>query len=135
MKQPCRDTGSVDLVDATPSPDDRSAAITRLVRTRNPSEVERLADELGERAITGGWAGSDRSELVEALLRCLTGEAVRQDADAEDAVCSALEQVGVMIRIDNLVFVFVPDGELAASDAAAVRRYRGWLPSRYTNGR
>ena len=135
MKRTHHGAGIADSLDATPSRDEQSEAIARLVMTRDPSEVERLADELGGRALTDHWTGSAASDLLEALIRCLAGDSVRQDSDAEDAVCSALESIGVMIRIDNLVFVLVPDGELAASDAAAVRRYRGWLPTRYTSGR
>jgi hypothetical protein len=112
-------------------PEVPSAAIARLGRTRDTSEVERIADELGERAKTGRWSGAARIELINALVRCLTADSIREDPDAEDAVCSALEQIGVMSRLDNLVFVFVPESELGADELRTVRRYRGWLPSKY----
>jgi hypothetical protein len=108
-----------------------SAAIARLVTTRDTEEVERLADQLADQAKNDLWSGDTRVELVNALVRCLTADSIREDADAEDAVCSALEQIGVMTRLDNLVFVFRPDSELGANDLITVRRYRGWLPSKY----
>ncbi len=66
------------------------------------------------------------------MVLCLASDSVRQDPDAEDAVCSTLERLGVMTRSGNLVFAFIPDGELAPCDQDAVRRYRAWLPVRYT---
>ncbi len=116
-----------------PGPDDRSAAISALGSTRHPARIERLADEL-TMAGARHWTGSSRRELIEALILCLTSDSVRQDADAEDAICSSLEQIGVMSRAGNLVFAFVPDEELATRDLAAVRRYRAWLPVKYTIG-
>lgn len=71
------------------------------------------------------------AELIEALVLCLAGDSIQQDAEAEDAVCSALEAMGVMTRVGNLVFEFLPEGALAASDLDAVQHYRGWLPAKY----
>jgi hypothetical protein len=121
-------TGAVEI-DATTTPAD---AVALLRSTRVPAEVENLVDELVTRSGARSWTGTERVALIEALVLCLAGEAIRQDADAEDAVCSALEHTGVMRRVDNLVFEFVPDHELAASDMDALRRYRGWLPSKYS---
>jgi hypothetical protein len=122
---------SADLIESAPAQDERTEAIAELGKTRHPARIEHLADELTQ-AGAQHWTGSARSELIETLILCLTGDSIRQDADAEDAICSTLELIGVMTRAGNLVFAFIPDGELAPSDVVAVRRYRAWLPIRYT---
>ena len=127
-------TDRVGVTEATPTPDARTATISQLGATRDPAEVEHLADELA-RVGADRWTGSVRGDLIEALVLCLTGDSIRQDADAEDAICSALGQLGVMRRAGNLVFEFLPDDELAPSDLVAIPRYRGWLPGKYTIGR
>ena len=125
------DTSSPDAVEPAPPSSPRSAAIDRLTATRDPAGIEHLADELIN---TGAqdWTGDTRRELIEALVLCLAGDSIREDPDAEDALCSMLEQLGVMRRAGNLVFEFAPDRELAPGDLTAVRRYRAWLPVRYT---
>jgi|GEM_PF-6528453 hypothetical protein len=125
------DVGSV-----TPATgDEKSAAIARLLTTRDPAEIEHLADEFARWVGCGCWTGSSRGQLIEALILCLTGESIRNDADAEDAICGALEEIGVMAKVGNLVFELVPDAALPASDLAAVRRYGGWLPRKYAASR
>jgi hypothetical protein len=124
----------VSAPDATDSSSDESrSAINRLATTRDPAGIERLADELTG-AGARGWTGDTRRELIETLVLCLAGDSIRADADAEDALCSALEQLGVMTRSGNLRFEFAPDDELAPSDLSAVRRYRAWLPIGYASG-
>ena len=117
----------------TPGPGPDRAAIDELGATREPARVECLADDLS-RLGAERWTGSLREELLQALLLCLAGDSVRQDADAEDAICSTLERLGVMTRAGNLVFAFLPDADLPPCDRDAVRRYRPWLPARYTTG-
>jgi hypothetical protein len=124
-------TDSVDAAPATPARDEHAAAIAQLVTARDPEAIEHLADGLTQ-INPDRWTDAARTALVDALVLCLTGESVQQDPDAEDAICSALANLGVMTRVGNLVFEFVPERQLAAGDAAVVRRYRGWLPSRYT---
>jgi len=124
---------SADAAKVVPPSDIAIGTIAELGASRHPARIEHLADRL---ATVGAeqWTGRARQELIEALLLCLTGDSIRQDADAEDAICSTLERIGVMSRSGNLVFAFVPDGELAPTDLVAVRRYRSWLPIKYTAG-
>jgi hypothetical protein len=122
-----------DAVDAA-SPSSRAcAAINGLTTTHDPAGIERVADELTT-AGAKDWTGDTRRELIEGLVLCLAGDSIREDPDAEDALCSMLEQLGVMRRAGNLVFEFTPDRELAPADLPAVRRYRAWLPIKYTAG-
>jgi hypothetical protein len=94
-------------------------------------DVERFADDLANDGDEYGVDEPRRDHAIEMLLLALTSEWVRNDGDAEDAVCSALVRIGVMTRCGNLVFEFVPDAHLSTSDRAAVGRYRGWLPNKY----
>jgi hypothetical protein len=131
VREPHNDARRADAAAASPARTEHVASITELLTTRDAGKIEQLADELS----AGGadnWTGSAREQLIEALVLCLAGDSVRQDADAEDAICSALEEIGVMTHIDNLVFEFVPDDKLDANDLAALRRFRGWLPIKYT---
>jgi hypothetical protein len=112
-----------------------ATTITRLLVTRDPAEVERLADALAERSRRDRWTGRVHRQLVEALLLCLTSDSVRDDADAEDALCSALVEAGVMRRIGNLAFEFVVEDDLEDRDRAILARYRVWLPARYSPSR
>lgn len=130
MRTTDQDTWSAEAFDVRPTAD-VSAAISRLVTTGDTAEVERLADDLAVRASHDAWPSETRIALVDALVRCLTADSIREDPDAEDAVCSALELIGVMNRLDHLVFVFLPESELGANELITIRRYRGWLPSRY----
>lgn len=116
--------------DATLSPPSQSA-LARLRTAHSPEEVERLADELANGVDLAAWTGAFRAELIEALILQLAVDSIRDDPDAEDAICGALEQIGVMTRVGNLVFEFVSDASLPANDRASVRRYGGWLPQKY----
>jgi hypothetical protein len=94
-------------------------------------EVEHFADELAIDGHGRNPEDPERDHAIETLVLALASDWVRNDDDAEDAVCSALVRIGVMARCGNLVFEFVPDAELSTRDRAAVGRYRGWLPNKY----
>jgi hypothetical protein len=94
-------------------------------------DVEHFADELAAPLPTQPLIGVARDQAIEALVLALASDWVRTDADAEDAVCSALVRIGVMRRRGNLVFEFVADEHMTERDRSAVDRYRGWIPGRY----
>jgi hypothetical protein len=108
-----------------------SVTIARLLTTRHPAEVEHLVDSLATSCVVDEWTDLAHRQLVEALLLCLTADTIRQDSDAEDAICSVLTQIGVMHRVGNLMFEFVRYTELSPGDREIVGRYRAWLPTRY----
>ncbi len=99
------------------------------------ADIERAADEVTHRVAGGGWPECQRAAAVETLVLALSDDWVRQDPDTEDAVCSALETLGVMRRVGNLVFELLPENELAERDRASVQRCRAWLPGRYRGRR
>ena len=99
------------------------------------ADIERFADEVTQHAAAGDWREGERVAAVETLVLALSDDWVCQDRDAEDAVCSALEAVGVMRRVGNLVFEIVSDGELSEGDRETVQRCRTWLPRRYQDRR
>lgn len=99
------------------------------------ADIERFADEVTLHAAARDWRDGQRSAAVETLVLALSDDWVCQDPDAEDAVCSALEAVGVMRRVGNLVFEIVSDADLSEADGDAVRRCRTWLPRRYQSRR
>jgi hypothetical protein len=94
-------------------------------------EVERYADEVTARITAASWDVDASTDAVSTLLGCLTSEAVRTDSDAEDAVCTALVHLGVMVQLGNRIFTLVPDDDLAPPFARAVQQHRSWLPTRY----
>lgn len=98
-------------------------------------DIERIADEVTGNAAVVGWPEAQRVAAVETLMLALSDDWLRQDPDAEDAVCSALEAVGVMRRTGNLVFELVPDAELVECDREVLRRCRMWLPRKYEGRR
>ena len=91
-----------------------------LQRANSADEIERLADEIGERLMVAA---------VPELLEKLTRDSVRGDDDAFDAVCGALVRFGVMRFKGNLNFQFRPYLELPASLATALQMARPALPS------
>jgi hypothetical protein len=95
-------------------------------------EIERFADEVAAPGAAEPLAGAARERVVDDLLFALASDWVRHDGDAEDAVCSALVRIGVMTRKGNLVFEFVEDARMSARDLQAMRRYRAWLPAKYS---
>jgi hypothetical protein len=94
-------------------------------------DIERFADAVKRRAASGAWPVCQRAAAVDCLVRALGDDWIRQDADAEDAVCSALETIGIMRRVGNLMFELLPDDELADGDREAVDRWRAWLPRKF----
>ena len=114
-----------------PSGSPNQSTLARLRATHDPAEVEQLVDELTNDVASADWTSSLRAQLIEALILQLAVDSVRDDPDAEDAVCSALTRFGVMTRRGNLVFEFRPITELATADSAAVARSADWLPKRY----
>ena len=92
------------------------------------TDIERVADEVTHRAAGGGWPECQRAAAVETLVLALSDDWVRQDPDTEDAVCSALETLGVMRRVGNLVFELLPETELAECDRAPIQRCRRMAP-------
>jgi hypothetical protein len=125
------DARHIDAVEAARTSVKQLNLLEQLRVTRDASEVERLADELAAQVRRDGLPDAARIEMINVLVGRLTTEVIREDPDAEDAVCSALEQIGVMTRLDNRVFVFRPESELGINELSTVRQYLGWLPGRY----
>ena len=76
-----------------------SELIVRLVGTTKPREIELIADLLA--------AERDRRAIRPLLMR-LGDSYVQEDADIEDAVCSALVALDVMCSHGNRTFFFLP---------------------------
>jgi hypothetical protein len=95
------------------------------------TEIEMYADEVAVLHARGALSDTSRRIAVEALVLSLSDDWVREDADAEDAVCSALESLGVMRRVGNLRFEIVNEAEMSRPDREIVRCCRVWLPRRY----
>jgi hypothetical protein len=107
-------------------------SVARLLTIRDPAEVEYLADALAMQSAREQWSGRAHRQLVEALLLCLTADTIRQDRNAENALCAALAAVGVMRRVSGLEFELLAESQLEPGDRAIVDRYRNWLPARLT---
>ena len=96
--------------------------IVRLIATTNPLEIELIADELG--------AAHDRRAIRPLLMR-LGDCKVQEDADVEDAVCSALMALGTMCSSGNRSFHFRPRQELPEDVVTTVRELAPAIPWRY----
>jgi hypothetical protein len=86
--------------------------VEAFLHTRDPRQIERGADRLG---------ASGHSRAIPALLARLGDASIVDDADVEDAVCSALVALSVMEREGNLAFALRPIETLppAAREALA----------------
>ena len=96
--------------------------IVRLISSTNPLEIEVIADELG--------AARDH-RAVRPLLMRLGDCKVQEDADVEDAVCSALMALDVMCSSGNRSFHLRPRRELPDDVVATVRELASVIPWRY----
>jgi uncharacterized protein with von Willebrand factor type A (vWA) domain len=97
--------------------------IDEFSRAKDFSEIERLADELGD-------FSDDRAS--EALIRRLSDIQVQEDPDVEDAVCSALVKLGLMKKLGNLNFRVLPQNELQDMQRKLVyEEYSMQIPFKY----
>jgi hypothetical protein len=85
-------------------------------------EIERLADDLGT---------THDPEAIDILLYRLGDGKIQSDADAEDAVCSALVELGVMLKRGNLNYRFLADEALPPAARAALGKYAPLIPRKY----
>lgn len=97
-------------------------AIVRLLLTRNPEEIETLADDLGT-------MGDCRA--VGPLASRLAESRVYDDPDLEEAVCSSLVRLGAMDRRGNLNYTFVDPSRLDPQSGDAIRRLSSGIPRRF----
>ena len=97
-------------------------AIVRFLLTKNPEEIETLADDLG--------AMGDR-RAVGPLASRLADSRVHDDPDLEEAVCSSLVRLGAMDRRGNLNYAFVDPSRLDPQSGDAVRRLSSGIPRRF----
>jgi hypothetical protein len=97
-------------------------AIVRFLLTRNPEEIETLADDLG--------AMGDR-RAVGPLASRLADSRVHDDPDLAEAVCSSLVRLGAMDRRGNLNYAFVDPSRLDPQSGDAVRRLSAAIPRRF----
>jgi hypothetical protein len=85
-------------------------------------QLEHLADIMGD-------SGNDK--VIKPLLERLFDDKVQEDADVEDAVCSALVKMGVMERLGNLNFKFL-DKKDSPVDVANFYSHRNRaIPQKY----
>ena len=96
--------------------------IVRLLLSRNPDEIEALADDLGA-------MGDCRA--VGPLASRLADSHVHDDPDLEEAVCSSLVRLGAMDRRGNLNYSFVDPSRLDPQSSDAVRRLSSVIPRRF----
>jgi hypothetical protein len=96
--------------------------VEEFLRARDPQQIEWGADRLG---------ASGHPRAIPALLARLGDASTFDDADVEDAVCSALVALSVMEREGNLAFALRPIEALpvAARDALAGDVFT--IPGRY----
>jgi hypothetical protein len=97
-------------------------AIVQLLLSKNPDEIETLADDLG--------AMGDR-RAVGPLASRLADSRVHDDPDLEEAVCSSLVRLGAMDRRGNLNYAFVDPSRLDPQSSDAVRRLGSAIPRRF----
>lgn len=64
---------------------------------RRYDRLEELSDRIGE---------SGRTDAIPLLISRLGDERIREDSDAESAVCDALVELGAMRRVGNLNYKF-----------------------------
>lgn len=93
--------------------------VQALLDTQDAAVLEALADEV---------ARLRTPEAAPALLQRLVGARVHDDPDVEDAVCSALVELGHMERLGNLSFRFIID---SAETIPGWDRLSSYLPRKY----
>ena len=103
-------------------PDEVELEIVRLLTSKQPEEIETLADDLGR-------LGDLRA--VGPLASRLADSRVQDDPDVEDAVCASLASLGVMERRGNLNYAFVGPDRLDPLARDALRRLSSIMPRRY----
>jgi len=96
--------------------------IAILAKTTHARVVEVVADRLG--------AAGDR-RAIRPLLMCLGSLHVQDNTDVEDAVCRALEALGVMCSTGNLSFCLRPCQALDEDVVETIRELAGMVSGRY----
>ena len=99
-----------------------SSLIGEFLAARDPVEIERLADDLGD-------TGDPRA--IEPLVRRVSDWMVQADGDAEDAICGALVKLGVMHKLGNLNFRWLPAEDLSADTRLILTSQLQALPAKY----
>jgi hypothetical protein len=100
----------------------QSGVLGEFERTNDPRRIEVLADLI---------ARSEDERALRALLGRLGDWPVREDPDAEDAVCSGLVAFGVMQCEGNQRYAFLPRHELPPGVSDLVRELGVSIPLRY----
>jgi hypothetical protein len=99
-----------------------TSLIENFSRARDSSEIERLADDLGE-------AGDPAA--IKVLLSRLGDNKIQSDQDVEDAVCGALVRLRVMRKVGNLRYFLLGEDVLPDEAKIALKEYAQLIPQKY----